>query len=114
MIENEILRYIPKVSRGFPPTMWLHEDVNAILDKLKTGVHWHLLPVGSFFGKKALSWQSVYHHFRKWSVSNAWMDSYHSLRNSFDTTSQSWKGFNYLALIVIALKKLKNKINKKV
>lgn len=40
---------------------------------------------------------------------NAWMDSYRSLLNRFDTTIESWIGFNYLAFIVIALKKF-NKI----
>lgn len=74
MIENEIVPYIPRARRGFAPTVPLHEIVNAILYKLKTGVHWHLLPVDSLFGKKPLSWQSVYHHFRKWSVSGAWKD----------------------------------------
>jgi len=36
---------------------------------------------------------------------NAWMDSFRSLLNRFDTTIESWKGFNYLAFIVIAIKK---------
>jgi transposase len=45
---------------------------------------------------------------------NAWMDSYRSLLNRFDTTVESWKGFNYLAFIVIALKKFKKKKNIKV
>jgi len=36
---------------------------------------------------------------------NAWMDSYRSLLNRFDTTIESWKGFNYLDFFVIALKK---------
>jgi transposase len=45
---------------------------------------------------------------------NAWMDSFRSLLNRFDTTTQSWKGFNYLAFIVIALKKFKKKIKEKV
>ena len=39
---------------------------------------------------------------------NAWMDSFRSLLNRFDTTVESWKGFNYLAFFVIALKKLKS------
>lgn len=43
---------------------------------------------------------------------NAWMDSYRSLLNRFDTTVESWKGFNYLAFIVIALKKIKKKKKK--
>lgn len=46
--------------------------------------------------------------------SNAWMDSYRSLLNRFDTTIESWKGFNFLSFIVIALKKFKKKINQKV
>jgi transposase len=36
---------------------------------------------------------------------NAWMGSFRSLLNRFDTTITSWKGFNFLAFIVIALKK---------
>lgn len=38
---------------------------------------------------------------------NGWLDSYRSLLNRFDTTVASWLGFNYLAFIVIALKKFK-------
>jgi len=40
---------------------------------------------------------------------NAWLDSFRSLLNRFDTTLDSWKGFNHLAFIVIALKKLLGK-----
>lgn len=40
---------------------------------------------------------------------NAWMDSFRSLLNRFDTTTASWLGFNYLAFTIIALKKF-NKI----
>ena len=40
---------------------------------------------------------------------NAWMDSFRSLLNRFDTTIESWKGFNYLAFFVIALKKIKKR-----
>lgn len=36
---------------------------------------------------------------------NAWMDSFRSLLNRFDTTISSWKGFNFLAFIVLGLKK---------
>lgn len=38
---------------------------------------------------------------------NAWMDSFRSLLNMFDTTLSSRVGFNYLALITIACKKFK-------
>jgi len=38
---------------------------------------------------------------------NAWMDSFRSILNRFDVTISSWKGFNYMAFIVIALRKFK-------
>lgn len=40
---------------------------------------------------------------------NAWLDSFRSLLNRFDITKTSWLGFNYLAFIVIALKKFNSK-----
>lgn len=40
---------------------------------------------------------------------NAWMDSFRSLLNRFDTSVASWKGFNYLSFIVLALKRFKSK-----
>lgn len=44
---------------------------------------------------------------------NAWMDSYRTILNRFDTTASSWKSFNYITFIVILLKKInKNKKSK--
>lgn len=43
--------------------------------------------------------------------SNAWMDSCRTILNRFDTTVSSWKSFNYIAFMVILLKKVKQ--NKK-
>lgn len=41
---------------------------------------------------------------------NAWMDSFRSVLNRFDTTVSSWIGFNFIAFCVIALNKFyKNK-----
>tara|TARA_R110002049_G_scaffold57902_1_gene158247 strand:+ start:522 stop:827 length:306 start_codon:yes stop_codon:yes gene_type:complete len=45
---------------------------------------------------------------------NAWMDSFRSLLNRFDTTTASWIGFNLLAFIVIAPRKFKKAKKKKV
>lgn len=53
--------------------------------------------------------QELYNERHKMERTNAWMDSFRSLLNRFDTTVASWLGFNYLAFIVIALKKI-NKI----
>ncbi|EKB58743.1 hypothetical protein HMPREF9699_00532 [Bergeyella zoohelcum ATCC 43767] len=41
--------------------------------------------------------------------SNAWMDSFRSVLNRFDTTVSSWIGFNYLSFIVLGLRKFKQK-----
>lgn len=40
---------------------------------------------------------------------NAWIDSYRSLLNRFDFTYSSWESFNYIAFIVILLKKKRKK-----
>lgn len=37
---------------------------------------------------------------------NAWMDSYRTLLNRFDTTVSSWESWNYLAFAVLLLKKI--------
>lgn len=36
---------------------------------------------------------------------NAWMDSYRTILNRFDTTLRNWKSWNYIAFSVILLKK---------
>lgn len=101
-IEMEIVAYIPRTSRGFPPTVPLSEIVNAILYKLKTGVHWHLLPLKALFTKKMLSWQSVYHHYRKWCLSGFWQDCWSKLlqrhRSKLDLSSVDFDGSHTPAL----------------
>ena len=37
---------------------------------------------------------------------NAWKDSYRSVVNRFDTTQTSWEGWNYIAFILIFMKKI--------
>jgi transposase len=96
MIEKEIVPYIPGTSRGFPPTVPLHEIVNAILFKLKTGIRWAHLPVSPLFEKVALSWQSVCHHYRKWCKGGVWKSCWTKLlerhRASFDLSSVDLDG----------------------
>ena len=79
IIEIEIVPFIPRTSRGFQPTAPLTEIVNGILYKLKTGVQWHQLPVKALFGQKYLSWQSVYHHYRKWCLCGFWYECWTKL-----------------------------------
>ena len=40
---------------------------------------------------------------------NTWLDSYRSLLNRFDVTLTSWQAWNYIAFIVILMKKVKKK-----
>lgn len=49
--------------------------------------------------------QELYNQRYSIERTNAWMDSFRSLLNRFDTTVSSWLGFNYLAFIIIGLKK---------
>ncbi len=51
--------------------------------------------------------QDLYNERYTVEPTNAWMDSFRSVLNRFDTTIESWKGFNYLAFLVIAIKKLR-------
>ena len=37
---------------------------------------------------------------------NAWLDSFRTLLNRFDTTVSSWKSLNYIVFMVILLKKI--------
>ena len=41
---------------------------------------------------------------------NAWMDSYRSVLNRFDTTLSSWKAWNYITFILILLKKIRKRV----
>ena len=90
-IEMEIVPLIPKSKRGFPPTVPLHEIVNAILYKLKTGVQWHQLPVRALFDQQPLTWNAVYYHYRKWCLSDTlkecWIAFLKSHKNELDLSS---------------------------
>lgn len=40
---------------------------------------------------------------------NAWMDCFRTVLNRFDTTVTSWKSWNYLAFIILLIKKISRK-----
>lgn len=50
----------------------MHCIITAILYKLKTGIQWRLLPIKEFFPAHEYSWNSVYHHYQKWSKAGVW------------------------------------------
>lgn len=71
-IKNEIAPHLSKEKRGFECKSDITEVINVILYKLKSGCQWGMLPVGALFSDIVLSWQSVYHHFCKWSKNGDW------------------------------------------
>jgi transposase len=95
-IEMEIVPYLPKTKRGFPPTVPLVAIVNAILYKLKTGVQWHQLPVKALFDQTPLTWNAVYYHYRKWclsgSLKDCWIKFLQSHKQDLDLSSVDLDG----------------------
>ncbi len=71
-IKSEIMPYLSVAKRGFTSKFDLVEMVNAILYKLKSGCQWRLLPIGHLFSGEGPSWNTVFHHYRKWSVKDEW------------------------------------------
>lgn len=71
-IEKWIIPHLTVGSRGFDPTVPIHEIVEAILHRLKTGCQWRELPTKQFFSDKILTWNTVFYHYNKWSKSGCW------------------------------------------
>jgi len=49
----------------------VHQVVQAIIFRLKTGCQWRELPMKQFFNIK-YNWNSVYYHFQKWCKDGSW------------------------------------------
>ncbi|WP_181308924.1 IS5 family transposase [Rufibacter sp. XAAS-G3-1] len=90
--EGNINRWIvPHLSvgkRGSKPQVKPSAIMSAILYRLKTGCQWRELPTREFFDGAGLSWQGVYHHFRKWaadgSLRKVWVNLLRSKRRLLD------------------------------
>ena len=80
-IKSEIMPYLSIAKRGFTSKFDLVEIVNAILYKLKSGCQWRLLPVGHLFSGESPSWNTVFHHYRKWSLKEDWQRIYSRILN---------------------------------
>ena len=81
-IEKWIIPHLTVGSRGFSPQAPLVEIVSAILYRLKTGCQWRELPTKEFFSDRKLSWNSVFHHFNKWSKAGCWQKIWINLLQS--------------------------------
>lgn len=71
IIKREIVPLLSSGKSGPWPKVPIESIVAAILYRLKTGCQWRELPMRMFF-RKRYSYQSVYHHFRKWCSDGSW------------------------------------------
>lgn len=87
-INRWIVPYLSKGKRGSKPQVSMACIVSGILYRLKTGCQWRELPLKEIFPEKSISWQGVYHHFRKWcsdgSFKNVWLELLKSQRQLLD------------------------------
>ncbi|NQU53604.1 MAG: transposase [Bacteroidetes bacterium] len=60
----------------------IHQVVEAILYRLKTGCQWRQLPMKQFF-RGQCRWQSVYHHFQKWCKDGSWQEVWRSVLTTY-------------------------------
>jgi transposase len=72
MIEEWILPHLTIGTRGFDTTVPLTEIVECIFYRLKTGCQWRQVPTKEYFTDKALSWNSVFQYYNKWSKADCW------------------------------------------
>lgn len=102
MIELEIVPYLPETKRGFKSKVPLHEIVNAILYKLKTGIQWEYLPVESLFSVEVLHYKTVFGHYRNWCKKDVWKSCWIQLlrnnKSSLDLSSSDLDGSHTTAL----------------
>ena len=82
-IVKYILPHLSKAKRGFVSRSQLWQVVNAIFYKFKSGVQWRLLPSSALFDTYQLSWNAVYHHFRKWCRDGSWRKVWMNLLRDF-------------------------------
>lgn len=101
MIEKWILPHLTIGERGFGTTVPLTEIVSCILYRLKTGCQWRELPTKAFFTDKALSWNSVFYYYNKWSKAGCWKKIWINILKSnlhyLDLSSIEFDGSHTLA-----------------
>lgn len=70
MYDLVIEPHLSKAKRGFVSKYSLQGIINCIIYRLKTGCQWRELPIKQYFDKEYPCWQTIYHHFNKWSKNN--------------------------------------------
>lgn len=72
IINRELVPHLSKGKRGPSCKVGLWRIVRAILKRLKTGVQWRELPMRELFGRRPITWNSVFYYFSKWSKDGSW------------------------------------------
>lgn len=78
-IKIEIMPNLSVAKRGFTTKFDMIEIVNSILYKLKSGCQWRMLPVGHLFTGETPSWNTVFHHYRRWRNAGEWKATFTEL-----------------------------------
>ncbi len=95
-INRWIVPHLSVGKRGSKLQVKPSEIIAAILYRLKTGCQWRELPTKECFSGVGLSWQGVYHHFRKWaadgSLRNVWVELLKSKRRLLNLSSMQLDG----------------------
>ena len=95
-INEWIVPHLSKGKRGTEVRVKLSQIVSAIIYRLKTGCQWRELPLEHFFKEESISWQGVYHHFRKWvkdgSFKRVWIFLLKAQRRLLDLSSVQLDG----------------------
>lgn len=94
-INQYIVPYLSIGKRGSKLKVEPSGLIGAIIYRLKTGCQWRELPVKELLNGN-MSWQGVYHHFRKWagdgSLKRAWLELLKSQRRLLDLSSVALDG----------------------
>ncbi|GEO07501.1 IS5 family transposase ISMac11 [Adhaeribacter aerolatus] len=96
-INRWIVPYLSSGKRGSKLKVAPAQLISGILYRLKTGCQWRELPLKEIFDTgPTISWQGVYHHFRKWSQDGSfkkvWLELLKSQRRLLDLSSVQLDG----------------------
>jgi transposase len=96
--------YLSKAKRGYVSKIPLYKIFNYILYFLYTGCQWKMLPIEKQLDspeKLEISWQAVYHHFRKWSRDGSLMKvfeySVEFIKESLNLSELNFDGTHIIA-----------------
>ncbi|WP_339138603.1 MAG: transposase [Candidatus Electrothrix sp. GW3-4] len=102
--EEYVAPYLSKAKRGYTCSIPLYKVFNYILYFLYTGCQWEMIPIDKDPNdpdKLEISWQAIYHHFRKWSndgsLKKLWNESVESIRSLLNLSELNLDGTHTIA-----------------